>query len=72
MQEAVFAAAAEPQTMARWWTVADVASFCDVSARTVYAWVANRSTGIPFSRPRGTKKLRFKPEAIRQWFDGER
>lgn len=60
----------------RWWTVRDVAEYRGVSHRTVYNWVAKakqlkargNSGGIPFSQPRGTKHLRFKPEAIKAYF----
>jgi hypothetical protein len=60
----------------RWWTVADVAAYRGVSPRTIYNWVKRakellargREGGIPFSQPRGTKHLRFKPEAVRAFF----
>lgn len=63
----------------RWWTVKDVAEYRQISVRTVYAMVARAKRlreqgeegGIPFSQPHGTKHLRFKPAAIRAFFEGE-
>lgn len=65
---------------ARWWTVRDVAEYRGVHPSTVRRWVGDakklRKTGedggIPFSQPRGTKYIRFKPEAVKRFFeDGE-
>lgn len=63
----------------RWWTVRDVAEYRGVSVRTVYDMVARAKKmreegeegGIPFSKPRGTRLLRFKPEAVRAFFEDE-
>ena len=63
----------------RWWTVEDVAEYRGVKTGTVYLWVrkakalraVGKEGGIPFSQPRGMRHLRFKPEAVRAFFEGE-
>lgn len=63
----------------RWWTVRDVAEYRSITERTVWRYVAQakklrkegKEGGIPFSQPRGTGALRFKPEAVRRFFEGE-
>lgn len=63
----------------RWWTTEDVAAYRGISVRTVYNMVRRAKEmkargeegGIPFSQPKGTKHLRFKPEAIMRFFEGE-
>lgn len=52
------------------WTVAQVAEFCNVRPRTVYAWVAAQRLrcGEHFFRPAGTNRLNFDPKKVREWF----
>ena len=50
------------------WGIDEVAAFCGVKPRTVRAWVADvKRSGIPFSRPKGTRRLRFDATAVRAW-----
>lgn len=63
----------------RWWTVRDVAEYRGVSESAIYTYVCRarrlrkegKEGGIPFSQPRGTGALRFKPEAVKRFFEGE-
>jgi len=67
------------QSPPRWWTVRDVAEYRGVVPWTVYNWVRiakqlrkqGKEGGIPFSQPRGTRALRFRPEAVKRFFEGE-
>lgn len=53
------------------WSVAQVAEYCGVSRQSVYVWVSDGilRRGIEYYRPNGTRKIRFDPEKIREWFE---
>lgn len=54
------------QTVARLWTVQDVANYLGVPIKTLYEW--RRHGRGPQGRRVG-KHLRYDPEHVRAWFD---
>lgn len=48
-----------------WWSTADVARFCDISAGTVRAYLA--SGRLPEPERRVGRTLLWRPETIRAW-----
>jgi hypothetical protein len=67
------------QSPPRWWTVRDVAEYRGLSESAIYTYVCRarklrkqgKEGGIPFTQPRGTGALRFRPEAVKRFFEGE-
>lgn len=53
-----------PPRFERLWTVQDVSEYLAVPVHTVYAW---RNTGMGPPARRVGKRLRYRPEDVRDW-----
>ncbi len=51
------------------WSARQVAEFCGVKVRTIYAWVSQGKlrVGIEVYRPPGVLKLRFDAGKVQEW-----
>lgn len=48
------------------WKAQNVGEYADVKASTVYGWV-HKQIGIPYIKIKGTRTIRFDPEAVQRW-----